>query len=360
MASQTSSRYGFIDAARGIAACLVMLQHSLYSSGLLGNYPTEVLTGFIPRWLEFGETGVMTFFIVSGFVIPLSLEKTNNFKLFWLHRALRIYPLYLAIFFATCALKLGGGLDSIGAFATNFLTHLFFIQEYVSQENFVGGSWTLSLELIWYIGLSALFLISMNKKVVLLVVVGILVSISAQIGCALGHHLPMGRLSMLMCCVLGLVFYRYDRGEISLRLFAILVGAMFLTILGNLFVGMQLFPSPHPTADFRMAGTSWGLGGLIFCGLFFTRQSAMWSHGVFNFLGRISYSVYLVHGVVLLALAHTLLHGWLFVATVFAVTIGISMLTYRFIEAPPIKFGHSMGATLKARQQAAKEPLPKT
>ena len=61
------SRYAFIDAMRGIAACLVLLQHSLYQSGLLGERGRE--TAFIPTWLELGETGVVAFFLVSGFVI---------------------------------------------------------------------------------------------------------------------------------------------------------------------------------------------------------------------------------------------------------------------------------------------------
>ena len=97
MALQVTTRYGFIDTVRGIAACLVMLQHSLYQSGLLGDWPNSELTGFDPNWLELGETGVVAFFLVSGFVIPLSLEKTANFKVFWLHRALRIYPLYIVV-----------------------------------------------------------------------------------------------------------------------------------------------------------------------------------------------------------------------------------------------------------------------
>jgi peptidoglycan/LPS O-acetylase OafA/YrhL len=80
-------RYAFIDAIRGIAALSVMLQHSLYQSGLLGDFAHHAtLTGFIPTRLELGETGVVAFFLVSGFVIPLSLEKTASFMLFWLHR----------------------------------------------------------------------------------------------------------------------------------------------------------------------------------------------------------------------------------------------------------------------------------
>ncbi len=99
------ARYGFLDAIRGLAACSVMLQHSLYASGILGNFNSgQPLIGFIPTWLELGETGVVAFFLVSGFVIPLSLEKTADLRLFWRHRAFRIYPLYIAVYIAFFAI----------------------------------------------------------------------------------------------------------------------------------------------------------------------------------------------------------------------------------------------------------------
>ena len=201
---EASSRYGFVDAIRGVAACSVMLQHSLYQSGLLGTHPGRELTGFIPNWLELGETGVVAFFLVSGFVIPLSLEKTCDFRLFWFHRALRIYPLYFVVYFLTFALSAGGSVNSIGSFLTNILSHMLFIQEYVRQEDFVGGSWTLSLEAIWYVSISCLFLVSLQKETNQIIAVGLLASVGSQALCASGHHLPMGRLSMLMCCILGL------------------------------------------------------------------------------------------------------------------------------------------------------------
>ena len=60
----------------------------------------------------------------------------------------------------------------------------------------------------------------------------------------------------------------------------------------------------------------------------------------FSFLGRISYSVYLLHGIVLLLLIPV--HGIGLIVVAFIVTIGMSTLTYRFIELPPICFGHSL------------------
>ena len=342
MELRTSSRYGFIDAIRGLAACLVLLQHSLYQSGLLGEWPSTTLTGFIPGRLELGETGVVAFFLVSGFVIPLSLEKTSNFLLFWSHRALRIYPLYVLVFIIGFLVFHGGSVHSIQAFCVNALSHLLFIQEYLRQEEFVGGSWTLSLEMVWYIIISGLFLVSLNKKTYLLVGLGVLVSVFAQISCAIGSHLPMGRLSMLLCCVLGLVCYRRDQRHISGQAFVMLAAVLVLTVVINLYVGLDLFPSPHPTASFRMAINSWAFAAIIFFVPFFTRRQAIWGHAGAGFLGRISYSVYLLHPIVLYLLSSTPLRGIPLIGSTFVLTVALSNLTYRFVEAPPIRFGHSL------------------
>ena len=340
MTSPASSRYGFIDAIRGIAACLVMLQHSLYQSGLLGGPAGAHLTGFIPTWLELGETGVVAFFIVSGFVIPLSVEKTSSFKLFWFHRALRIYPLYIFTFFLTFAITSGGDIHSMKAFWLDLGAHLLFIQEYTAQQNFVGGSWTLSLEMIWYIAISGLAVLSLNKKSVWLVAACLVLSLAADAVCASGHPLPMGRLSMLLCCVLGLICYRWDAGHITRKMFLGLSGALAVAIALNIYLGFQLFPAAHPSAAFRVVACSWSVAALVYFLPFFTRKSAIWSHPAFGFLGRHSYSIYLLHPIVLVMLTWAHVTSAPLIALTFLVTIGIAMLTYRFIESPPISFGH--------------------
>ena len=344
-----ASRYGFIDTVRGIAACLVLLQHSLYQSGLLGAWPSQELTGFIPNWLELGETGVVAFFLVSGFVIPLSLERTGDFGLFWIHRVLRIYPLYVVVFVITIIISGGGDVHSLRGWTINCLAHAFFLQEYLGQQNFVGGSWTLSLEMVWYIGISGLFLISLNKNIALVVGLSLLVSVIAQLSCALGHHLPMGRLSMLLCCVLGLVCYRREQGDISERMFAVLSALLGIGILLNVYIGFQLFPSPHPSAYFTMVIDSWALAAVIFFIPFFTRKATLWEHSALTFLGRISFSVYLLHGIVLYLLGLIELRGVLLIVVTFVVTVCISSITYRFIELPPIRFGHSFKAKVSDR-----------
>lgn len=336
------SRYGFIDAIRGAAACAVMLQHSLYQSRLFGLNPDGSLPGFIPNWLELGETGVVAFFLVSGFVIPLSLEKTSDFRLFWIHRALRIYPLYVLIFVLMFTLKAGGTINSFGSFLANAVSHLLFIQEYVRQEGFVGGSWTLSLEAVWYVSISSLFLVSLHKKMNWIVGAAVIVSFASQGFCAAGHHLPMGRLSMLLCCIIGLLCYRRSRLEVSSSNFGALFALLSTTIVLNLLVGLRLFPSEQPTATFQTAIDSWGLAFAIFFIPYVTRKSHLWGHSVFAFLGRISYSIYLLHAVVLFMLSKIDLEGFVLIAATFTFTIASSIVTYTWIELPPIRFGHTL------------------
>ena len=180
MSQIKTSRYGFIDTIRGIAACLVLLQHSLYQRGILKEVPEGTVSRLIPNWLELGETGIVAFFLVSGFVIPLSLEKTNNFELFWLHRVLRIYPLYATVFVVTALVEGSGVVTRLEiGFLTAFRTS-FFYRSILRNKTSSAVSWTLSLEMVWYVSISGLFLISLNTKPNLLVCLALLVSILAQ------------------------------------------------------------------------------------------------------------------------------------------------------------------------------------
>jgi peptidoglycan/LPS O-acetylase OafA/YrhL len=91
-----------------------------------------------------------------------------------------------------------------------------------------------------------------------------------------------------------------------------------------------------------MAIDSWGLAAVVFFVPFALRDASIWNHSLLSFLGQISYSVYLVHPVVLLLLSRTAISGLPLIVVTFAVTIFISTLTYRLVESPPIRFGHSL------------------
>ncbi|MER8806015.1 acyltransferase family protein [Mesorhizobium australicum] len=81
-------RYQGLQGLRAFAACLVLVQHSVYFSCLAAGTDTM---GF--RRLQLGATGVFVFFVISGSVMALATtnERANTFALL---RLSRIYPAY--------------------------------------------------------------------------------------------------------------------------------------------------------------------------------------------------------------------------------------------------------------------------
>ena len=342
--------YNFVDGVRGIAACLVMLQHSMENAGI------EILDKqhFALALLNLGEVGVVAFFFVSGFVIPLSLEKWNSVPHFLINRVFRIYPLYICAYFATAALAapLGFWFAQLPA---NFVLHLFFAQGLFSDvPNFVGVAWTLGLEAVWYAGFTLLFAIGINKNLPALLGLS---AIGAMAGCALSLtnvvRIPMGRLSLLLVCVGGLLSLRRDQKDISHRTFIFALAILTVTVGFGLYVGFFLRPSSSPIAPtFPCVAISWSLGGALFFIPFFYRTWVLTNNAISRYLGKISYSIYLLHplviSVVTATFAHTVISGWYLVALIAIGTIMLSSLTYRFIEFPMISLSHALRPARKA------------
>jgi len=84
-----------LDGVRGIAALMVMWHHYFDSEPIRSASP---LIRFISRFAGIGQTGVDLFFVLSGFLITRILLGTKSepryFEKFYVRRSLRILPLY--------------------------------------------------------------------------------------------------------------------------------------------------------------------------------------------------------------------------------------------------------------------------
>ena len=85
----TTSRLAWLDALRGFAALCVVFDHG---STLL----VLPARDFLYQWFNFGEYGVFVFFLVSGYIVPASLERKGSLRSFWTSRGFRLYPMYAA------------------------------------------------------------------------------------------------------------------------------------------------------------------------------------------------------------------------------------------------------------------------
>ena len=89
------SRLHFLDGLRGIAILLVILFHAYSDSwDELLPYHSQYHDFII---FKYGNYGVQLFFLISGFVISMSLEKCNSFGDFMFRRWLRLFPAMLIV-----------------------------------------------------------------------------------------------------------------------------------------------------------------------------------------------------------------------------------------------------------------------
>ena len=152
------SRLTFVDSLRGMAATAVVATHILYGSPL-----EKPLTRAVPsqvRWLmNRGGTGVQAFFVLSGFVIVLSVARLvptlREARLFALRRQLRLDPPYWAMMATVLALAVAeramGFVTDRFPSAVDIVANAFYVQRLFGRPEVVGVAWTLCIEIQFYL-----------------------------------------------------------------------------------------------------------------------------------------------------------------------------------------------------------------
>jgi peptidoglycan/LPS O-acetylase OafA/YrhL len=146
-ARRSPGRLAWLDALRGFAAACVVFDHS---STIFFVPLHEVLY----RVVDFGQYGVFVFFLVSGYIVPASLERKGNVRSFWISRAFRLYPMYIAaLVLAYFAQKAGrGNLAGAGDHpVTSIASWLLMLQNLLTGPNVPNVTWTLSYEMAFYL-----------------------------------------------------------------------------------------------------------------------------------------------------------------------------------------------------------------
>jgi peptidoglycan/LPS O-acetylase OafA/YrhL len=90
----------FLEWVRGLAAAMVVLAHVLAVQWPDFHY-------FTRNCLDLGRVGVVAFFLVSGYVISLSLRK-QSIRTFMIRRTLRLHPIYIVALSAHLLATFGG------------------------------------------------------------------------------------------------------------------------------------------------------------------------------------------------------------------------------------------------------------
>lgn len=149
-----------LDALRGLAAILVV--HFHYTMGRMES----------EYWGILGITGVDLFFMISGFVILLTLEGRNDWKSFLHRRAIRLYPAYWVVVSFTAILiyiNLANDLTAklVELNWEKYFANLSMIQSYMNYGDLDGPYWTLLIEWQFYVLIAITLFIGKGRYILL-------------------------------------------------------------------------------------------------------------------------------------------------------------------------------------------------
>ncbi|MEV5428156.1 acyltransferase [Streptomyces sp. NPDC052701] len=399
---------GWLDALRGIAALVVVFDHSSYA--FMAEFRRELMPQF-----NTSRYGIMVFFLVSGYIIPASLERRGCVRTFWIGRLFRVYPLWAAVVIAALAAHLLGfaeirSFDGQSA-ATVAVAHVTLLQELLGTPNLLLVLWTLSYEMAFYLLVVALFTVRLHQRsAATAVILAVLAAVSVMTGSvlpasALSGTVGTGPLVALASIVMVAAICCASAGSPALRVSGgVLGGALALVlvpfngtvppweglvILAVMFLGTAVYRAEHGQDPWRYAacaavvvagcamGSAYGYGD----GSHFTRRGwivafllAVLTFGVglalrrrriprrLTGLGTISYSVYLVHPV-LLAVTDGTIGRWrrdnlALQVAFYAVLLPLCGLTYRYIEAPGQAWGRRLARRFRPRRRPGRRTTP--
>ncbi len=338
--SVQKGRFEFLDCARGLAALAVVTQHAADAA-----FPnTRLLT---QNYFSPGIFGVVLFFLVSGFIIPVSVEKAGDLKRFWIARVFRLYPLYWFSLWAAVAFGLADPTHAGGhGFYLSIAANATMFQQFLGIPDALGIYWTLGLELAFYGLCSGLFVVGcLEKKRILagLSVAGV-IGLSLAALFVLHRSLPFGRILLLVIAFAGSYLHSVFTGRESFRSYlSSFLPFILAAITLGLWVRFGRYPpsrdETEPVFSFLCVIASWLAAYGIFLLLFQLRSKEFPRFSLW--LGTVSYSLYLVHLFAIHFVPHIFPASVWFVLVVLS-SISISPITWRLIEQPGIAFGRKL------------------
>lgn len=323
-------KFSFINSARGIAILLVM---TLHVSSLINMEDSKKLVQF---FFKYGQLGVQFFFIASAYTLCLSADHRKNeqhaVRNFYIRRYFRIAPVYYLGIIIYFLIHYITNNDSAYDF-NNISANVLFIHGFIPSANnsIVPGGWSIAAEMIFYLIFPLLHYFLFKGHLLLKV---LLISLICFIGVYLfdiqvdnNRFWYYNIVVQLPVFLVGIAYYKYQN-HITLKS-GYLLFTVF-TVITAIFWYYKCFAFVPV------------ISGISFCGMLKILEKTRLNHIVFQKIGKVSYSIYIVHFI----FAYHLLPEkkefiWLipYLLLTFLLSYFISVLMERYIEKPFIRLG---------------------
>jgi peptidoglycan/LPS O-acetylase OafA/YrhL len=351
-----------IDGLRGLLAFAVFVHHSViwhyYAAGEGWHTPASAL------YAHFGDSAVIVFFMVTAFLFSTKiLDSTDARPVAWrdlyIGRFFRIMPLYALVVVALVVVVfVRTGLTLTVSWATLLKSIALWLAVTMFGAPPINGlgvtpyavaavTWTLRYEVVYYCALGFIALAMRRKvSVPVLCLTGAALTISA-------YALGAPRLSLMTAFAIGTAAGYVSRIR-AWREFANQRVADLIVILSVCIpVGLNV----HGVASVFLFGIAFALicSGTNLFGLLESRA--------IRYLGEISFSIYLIHGLVLFVCFECVvgvqrtadlspLQHWAIVLACVPVVIGLAGICYHVIERPGIEPGRAFARRMRSSSRA--------
>lgn len=347
----TTERLTFLDGLRGIAALAVCIHHITEAIANRGYHAVE----YVHRvFLSFGAMGVDVFFVLSGYVIAMTMDGKNvdgKYVLCFVgRRSVRLDPSYLGsiliVVLITWAARAGTQAPVDLPTAPQLVAHAFYLQNILGFKELNPVLWTLCMEVQFYLVLVVMLFAAQR------------IYSHARVGGELYR-----KSGVVVFCVLLAVASAIIHGDwYTPPIRHLFVEKWYKFFLGvAVYWGHKKYIPGHWLLGFvvvvlgiSMAGKP-NIGDLIGAGTAFLLLK--YSHSPtlnaypIQFLGRISYSLYLLHipiGIPVISVLNPTAgvddHGRAVIVGLAAIlaSIGAAYLFYRLVEEPSARLSRSI------------------
>lgn len=336
-----SARVVELDALRGIAAVAVMAYH--YTT----RYAEQIghAGGSLPS-IAFGNYGVQLFFLISGFVIFMTLQRARTATDFVVSRFSRLFPAYWAAMAVTAAVVYTVGLRGQRLQVDDLLLNVTMVQDFLGAEELDGSYWTLEIELFFYAQMLLWFVLGLLGRIRWIIGGWLLLAALEGLLEKSGGYFPYAMRELLILryipfFALGILFQRMRTRPAEWR------GDAAMIALALLAIGIGQKPALLLVA--------------VVCCATFTAFVRGWlrflARSPFAFIGGISYTLYLVHQAVgfvaIYRLEHAGVPAWAAVLLSMALAFALAIALHRIVEKPAMEWIREEWRVHNARAQQA-------
>ncbi|MER8941371.1 acyltransferase [Mesorhizobium sp. M0915] len=314
-----------IDGFRGIAILSVMAYHFLLR--------WKIGTGIdldAPEWVSLGKFGVEVFFVISGLVITMTVLRSANAFEFGVRRMARLYPAFIVastlIFIIIQAVGPIGPPISVADYVVNFSM----VARELGFEYVDGVFWSLAVEVKFYALVFLCFLVLGKRYWLGLLGLSILAWLVSLVAFKIGTYVLIAPYLPLFLVGMAVWLGRFEDRATDAWIVASV--ALVLYVLNARF-----FETDH-ASQIAVHTFIVSVSGAMILLLIFAPNLRM---GPLAWVGRISYSLYLIHqflGITIIRILKVAgANDFTAIGTAVVVCVALAALSYRYVEGPGAK-----------------------